>query len=114
MDAALFGALEHVDDRARTLVRLVYFEGMTVTDAAAPAGYPSREAAEQAHYHALRKIRSSSAAKRLRPLLDDFGDFDIASEATRGTGLRRFRETWESATERTVIRLLEGGVRGGV
>jgi RNA polymerase sporulation-specific sigma factor len=97
-------ALERVNEQARQLIILIYFEGKSLTEAASIAGYSSRQAAEQAHYNALRKIRNSSAADRLKTVLNDLSEFDLYSEALKGTGLKPFREHWESSTERTSIK----------
>lgn len=104
-------ALDRVSERARLLLTLLYFWGYTLTSAAAIAGYPTTQAAEQAHYTALRQIRRSSAAQELHELLSDFGEFDIVSESMKGVGARRFAESWESATERTAIKHIELGSR---
>lgn len=103
-DSVISRALERVNPRVRRLVVLIYFEGRTITEAAGIAGYTTTQAAEQAHYNALRTIRCSHVAHELQELLSDFGELDIASEGMRGTGARRFRETWESATERAATR----------
>lgn len=100
---AIEKALEKVNEQAQRLIKLIYFEGKSLTEAASMAGYSSRQAAEQAHYNALRKIRNSSAADKLKTVLNDLGEFDLYSEALKGTGLKPFREHWESSTERTSI-----------
>ncbi|MBA1336762.1 MAG: hypothetical protein HPY66_3198 [Firmicutes bacterium] len=101
---AIETALERVNEQARQLIYLIYYEGKSLTEAASIAGYSSRQAAEQAHYNALRKIQNSSAADRLKTVLSDLGEFDLYSEALKGTGLKPFREHWESSTERTSIK----------
>lgn len=97
-------ALKRVSEQARQLIKLVYFEGKSLTEAASIAGYSSRQAAEQAHYNALRIIRNSSAADKLKTVLNDLSEFDLYAEALKGTGLKPFREHWESSTERTSIK----------
>jgi len=101
--AAIWAALEKVNERARQFITLVYFEGKSQTEAAEMVGYSSRQAAEQAHYNALQKIRNSSAAGKLKAVLYDLGEFDLYSEALKGTGLKNFQEHWESSTERAAI-----------
>lgn len=100
---AIAAALDKVNERARQLINLVYFEGKSLTEAASVAGYSSRQAAEQAHYNALRKIRSSRAAGELKTALHDLGEFDLYSEALKGTGFKPFKENLESSTEKTAI-----------
>lgn len=103
----IFRALKSVTARAQNLIELMYFEGLSLTEAATRAGYASKQTADSAHYDALRKIRHSGIARELYSLLDDFGDLDISSEGVKGVGVQRFRNTWESSTERAAAMLYQ-------
>lgn len=104
VNVALLKALEYLSARARHLIILMYFNGLSLCEAADLVGYTSRQAAENVHYNALRKIRCSSTARELRFLLNGLDEFDLESEAINGTGLQLFKDAGESATERAAIR----------
>ncbi len=99
----------NISDNARKFIKLIYFEGMTTTAASAVTNYNTYQAASNAKLDVFRKIRCSSAASKLRALLNDFAEFDIESAGSRGVGVRRFRETWSSATERAALHLYDQG-----
>ena len=97
------------DVRKQRLIAGMYFEGRTMTEAAELAGYTSKQGADQAHKWVLRRLRHCSHTPALRDCLNGFDDIDIYSEAIKGVGIRRWRETGESATERVALKLTEGG-----
>lgn len=99
-------ALEPLNAKEQRLVYLVYYENKTIIEAASLIGYSCKQAAEIAHYNALRRLRNSGTAYLLREIMLDLGEFDIYSEGIRGTSFRSFKETQESATERTVIMMI--------
>jgi len=103
---AILNALKPLNDKAQRLMYLIFYEHKTITEAASIIGYSSKQTAETAHYNALRKLRKSSTANELREIMFDFGDFDIYSEGLKGTGFISFKETQQSATERTAIMMI--------
>lgn len=111
---AVHDALEAVlnslcDTRKQRLIAGMYFEGRSMTEAAELAGYTSKQGAERDHKWVLRRLRHCSQTRALRELLHGYDDVDIPSEAIRGVGVRRWKETGESATERVALKLTEGG-----
>ena len=111
---AVHDALEVVlnglcDTRKQRLIDEMYFEGRSMTEAAELAGYTSKQGAAQDHKWVLRRLRHCSHTRKLKELLYGFGDVDIPSEAIRGVGVRRWKETGESATERVALKLTKGG-----
>lgn len=107
-DAILTALNSLCDERKRRLMVGMYFEGRTMTEAAELAGYSSKQGADQAHKWILRGLRRCSYTRSLRELLDGFGDVDPYADGLRGVGVRRWKETGESATERVAVRLMEG------
>lgn len=63
------------------------------------------EAVRQQQAKALRTLRNPKNADRLRILWEDDRIYQMA---LKGNGVKRFRETWTSSTERTALSLLEG------
>ena len=51
---------------------------------------------------ALKRLGHGKGASRLKTFLPEYNEV-IASKALQNTGVKRFRHTWTSATERVVI-----------
>ncbi len=64
-------ALSTLSDKQQMLLRAMYFDGMTETEAGVFVGYPCKQATESAHYSALRKLRTGRYGAELRQLYDN-------------------------------------------
>ncbi len=80
-----------------------------MTEAAELAGYSSKQGADQDHKWTLRRLRRCSYTRSLRELLYGFDEVDTCADGLQGVGVRRWRETGASATERVALRRTEGG-----
>ncbi len=62
-------ALSKLPPKQAALLRAIYFDGQTQGDAGRALGYNTSQAAEAAHYTALRKLRYGAYSSELRYLL---------------------------------------------
>lgn len=65
-------ALKSLPDKQQLLIMAIYYKGMTETDAGRFAGYRTKQAAEFAHYSALRKLRTGRFRGELLELLRSY------------------------------------------
>ena len=92
---ALEKALSEIPENYSDVLRLRYYQGMTLEDAGKTLGI-SGEQARQREGKGIRKLRAPKMAATLRP----FYDFDFYC----GTGLSAFRSTGLSVQERYMLK----------
>ena len=61
----------------------------------------TRDRARSVEAKGLRTLRHPKNSNKLKPFLDGYEV--IRADAIRGTGVRRFENTWTSATERVAL-----------
>lgn len=107
VDSVIFSALSILNSKVRDLVYAIYFDEMSLTDAAARFGYTTKQAAEAQHYTAMLKLRKSRFAPELKEMLYELPKLDYA-EALRGVSLQRFKDSGGlSSTERTALKHID-------
>ena len=92
---ALEKALSEIPENYSDVLRLRYYQGMTLEDVGKTLGI-SGEHARQREGEGIRKLRAPKVAAKLRP----FYDFDFYC----GTGLSAFRSTGLSVQERYMLK----------
>lgn len=103
----IVAALESLcSERKRQLILGIYFDGLSLTEAADAAGYSSKQSANQDHKWVLRRLRRSSYANILSELLHGFDELDIYGDGITGVGVQHWKQTGESATERVAGKLI--------
>lgn len=86
----------------RQVVACRYLEGCTAGQTAERLSITEQKA-KQEEANAFRFLRHKPNQRRIRPWLDE----TRYSMGMRGTGLQTFKDTGESATERTAMRMME-------
>ncbi len=99
--AALMVEIGHLPDRQRQALLLTAWSGLTLEHAAEVIGSASRERVRQLRNQAAKKIRHTSAARRM--------ERDYKHVPIKHTGLKRFKETHTSSVERAILWLEEHG-----
>lgn len=79
-----------------------YKDGKTLNEVSQDLGI-TIERTRQKREQALEKMRVSNRKRILSEYIDGY----IRDMSLKGTGLKRFRNTWTSSTERTALKLLE-------
>lgn len=99
LEAVLWPMVDSLEERQAKTLRARYQDGKTLKETGEALGC-SLQQARVIETNALRTLRRSRYADRLRPFLyDDM----VRSKGMRGTGAERFRQTWTSATERAAL-----------
>lgn len=99
LQAVLWPMVDSLGDQQALALRARYQEGKTLKETGELLGCNSSYA-HVLEGKALRALRRSSYADQLRPFLYD----DITRDrGMQGTGAKRFKETWTSATERVAL-----------
>ena len=100
----LWNLVDSLEGKQPEIIRARYQDGKTLREIAEAQGIQV-EAVRQQQAKGLRTLRNPKNANRLRILWEDDRIYQMA---LKGNGAKRFRETWTSSTERTVLSLLEG------
>ncbi len=91
LKAAIWSEVDKLPARQAETIRAKYIEGRTISEV-------SRSSNSHAKYDEAKAIRTLRRSKKLKHFCDD-----IRSSSMRGTGVRRFRETGMSSTERAAL-----------
>ena len=103
--AVLWDCVDCLEGKALEVIRKRYIENQSRQQIADGYGL-THEMVRQYEMKALRKLRSPKISRRLLPYLED-----VRSSAMLGVSAERFRQTWTSATEYTVFKILEGRIK---
>lgn len=106
--AVLWDCVDSLPGQQPTVLRKRYQDGMTLGAIGQEYG-TTPEAVRQIHSKALRELRKSQYAKRLRPFLPDSDR--IYSMALVGNGAESFNRTWTSSTERVALDVMDWEAR---
>ena len=98
--AVLWDCVGSLPEQQTEVIRKRYQDGMTLGAIGQEYG-TTPEAVRQIHSKALRELRKSRYAKRLRPFVLE--DEKIYSMALVGNGAESFNRTWTSSTERVAL-----------
>lgn len=101
MNQELWDCVDSLEDRQAKVIRQRYQENMSLKAVGEQQGITT-ERVRQIQSKALRALRKSKNARRLKSYAEEF----IMTDAYH-SGLSNFRYTWTSSTERVAIKLLE-------
>lgn len=104
LKAELWDCVDSLPGQPPAVIRMRFQENMTMEAIGREYG-TSGEAVRQIHTKALRGLRSTQNAKRLRPFLPDADR--IYSMAITGNGAGKFNRTWTSSTERVALDVID-------
>lgn len=102
--AVLWECVDSLPGQQTEVIRKRYQDGMTLGAIGQEYG-TTPEAVRQIHSKALRELRKSQYAKRLRPFLPDADR--IYNMALVGNGAESFNRTWTSSTERVALDVMD-------
>lgn len=106
LKAVLWDCVDGLPEEQAEAIRARYQDGLTLKETGERLGTTS-EGARQQEAKALRRLRSGSNMRRLRPF---FPEHDrIYSMSIAAVGLGHFERTWTSSTEYAALRLAENG-----
>ena len=97
--AAIWSIVDELPDKQGDILKERYIRNATFEETAKACGISKSRVFTQ-EMKAMRALKSPAYAKRLLPF---YGG--VRSRAMQGTGVKRFNETWTSATEREALRL---------
>ena len=106
LEALLWQMVDSLEDKQAKTLRTRYQEGKTLKETGEVLGCGLQQA-RTLETKALQALRRPRYADKLRPFL--YNDM-IRSRGMQGAGMKRFRQTWTSATERVAIRLADKDV----
>lgn len=104
LKAELWDCVNSLPGQQPAVLKMRFQENMTL-GAIGQEYETTPEAVRQIHNKALRELRKSKYAKRLRPFLPD--DERIYSMAITGNGMGKFNRTWTSSTERVALDVMD-------
>ena len=104
LKAELWDCVNSLPGQQPAVLKMRFQENMTL-GAIGQEYETTPEAVRQTHNKALRELRKSKYAKRLRPFLPD--DERIYSMAITGNGMGKFNRTWTSSTERVALDVMD-------
>ena len=104
LKAELWDCVNSLPGQRPAVLKMRFQENMTM-EAIGREYDTSGEAVRQIQAKALRELRKSKYAKRLRPFLPD--DERIYSMAITGNGMGKFNRTWTSSTERVALDVMD-------
>lgn len=104
LKAELWDCVNSLPGQQPAVLKMRFQENMTL-GAIGQEYETTLEAVRQIHNKALRELRKSKYAKRLRPFLPD--DERIYSMAITGNGMGKFNRTWTSSTERVALDVMD-------
>ena len=96
---AIWAIVDELPDKQGDIIKERYIKNATLEETAKACGISKNRVFTQ-EMKAMRALKSPAYAKRLLPYYDG-----VRSRAMHGTGVKRFNETWTSATEREALRL---------
>lgn len=102
LKAAVWPLVDRLEERQARTLYLRYRDGKTRKETGEALGC-SQSQARGLEEKALCELRRPRYAKRLRPCLYE----ELYNRGMQGTGVKRFRQTWTSATERLAIQEAE-------
>lgn len=102
LKAAVWPLVDALQGRQAEVIRAKFQEGKSLKEIGQQIG-ATPERARQHQNQALRELRRSGRVKKLQPFMEEY----ISTHAFRGCGAGTYGRTWTSATERTVLELLE-------
>ena len=97
--AAIWSIIDELPDKQGDIIKERYIRNATFEETAGALGISKSRVFTQ-EMKAMRALKSPAYAKRLLPFYDG-----VRNRAMHGTGVKRFNETWTSATEREALRL---------
>ena len=97
--AAIWSIVDELPDKQGDILKERYIRNATFEETAKACGISKSRVFTQ-EMKAMRALKSPAYAKRLLPFYNG-----VRSRAMQGTGVKRFNETWTSATEREALRL---------
>ena len=97
--AAIWSIVDELPDKQGDILKERYIRNATFEETAKACGISKSRVFTQ-EMKAMRALKSPAYAKRLLQFYDG-----VKSRAMQGTGVKRFNETWTSATEREALRL---------
>lgn len=100
LQATIWPLVDSLPDQQALVIRMRYQEDATLRETGKRIGVTT-ERVRIIQNTALRELRKPSRSNLLRPFLYDER---VRSDGMKGTGARRFNETWTSATEREALR----------
>lgn len=101
LQATIWPLVDSLPDQQALVIRMRYQEDATLRETGKRIGVTT-ERVRIIQNTALRELRKPSRSNLLRPFLYDER---VRSAGMKGTGARRFNETWTSATERTALEI---------
>lgn len=101
LQATIWPLVDSLPDQQAQVIRMRYQEDATLRETGKRIGVTT-ERVRIIQNTALRELRKPSRSNLLRPFLYDER---VRSDGMKGTGARRFNETWTSATERTALEI---------
>ncbi|MBS5064568.1 MAG: sigma-70 family RNA polymerase sigma factor [Hungatella hathewayi] len=102
--AVLWECVDGLEGRQPEVIRKRYQESMTLGAIGQEYGV-TKDVIRQTEIKALRELRKSRNANRLRPFLPELDR--IYSMAITGNSVGRFNRTWTSSTERAAMKMAE-------
>ena len=96
----LWGCVSRLEERQTAVIRDYFRENKSLEEIAAESKL-SFQRVSRLKDSALLQLRDMDELKSLS------AEFDYYSESLKGTGFRRWKETWESSVERAVLRKIE-------
>lgn len=108
LQAVLWPMVDSLPGKIPGVLRARYQEQRTLKQIGEEYGC-SMDNIRQIEQKGIRELRKSHRERMLRPFLQDY----IDTHAYKGNGVGSFNRTWTSSTEKTALKLVEGGCRFG-
>lgn len=100
LKTTLWGMVDSLPEDAAAVIHGRFEKNLTYQQCGDSLGI-TRDRARLVEAKGLRKLRHPDNSRQLKPFLDGYEA--VRGDAMRGTGGRRFAETWTSATERVAL-----------